>query len=132
MNPTNPYQSPIASSQIEDRNSGSWYLIGGVASFLVCLIVVGFVMVLVIPEMKDAFEDMNRPIPGFVEILIKVADHFVKFWIVYLIFGTCVLIWIERSGERRKQLRISAGIAVFVVSTILIVCAACASFLAMT
>lgn len=59
--------------------------------FVVILVVLGFMMIEVVPEVRKLYEDMNKPLPGITQFLVNVSDFFAeKWWLVLLIFGAIV------------------------------------------
>ena len=59
--------------------------------FVVILVVLGFMMIEVVPEVRKLYEDMNKPLPGITQFLVNVSDFFAeKWWLVLLILGAIV------------------------------------------
>ena len=58
---------------------------------VVILVVLGFMMIEVVPEVRKLYEDMNKPLPGITQFLVNVSDFFAeKWWLVLLILGAIV------------------------------------------
>ncbi|MBR3256832.1 type II secretion system F family protein [Candidatus Saccharibacteria bacterium] len=59
--------------------------------FVVILVVLGFMLIEVVPEVRKLYEDMNKPLPGITNFLVNVSDFFVnQWWILVLVIGAIV------------------------------------------
>ena len=62
--------------------------------FVVIIAVLAFMMIMVVPQVKDLYEDMGEELPGLTQFLVGISDFFGQFWwlvilIVAAIVGAC-------------------------------------------
>jgi len=59
--------------------------------FVVIIAVLTFMMVLVVPEVRKLYEDMNKELPGITQVLVNISDFFsTKWYVVVIILGLIV------------------------------------------
>ena len=59
--------------------------------FVVIIAVLAFMMVLVVPEVRKLYSDMNKELPGITQVLVNISDFFANQWyIVVIILGLIV------------------------------------------
>ena len=59
--------------------------------FVVIIAVLAFMMVLVVPEVRKLYTDMNKELPGITQVLVKISDFFSKQWyVVVIVLGVIV------------------------------------------
>ncbi|MBQ7802266.1 type II secretion system F family protein [Candidatus Saccharibacteria bacterium] len=58
--------------------------------FLVIIVVLAFMMIEVVPEVRKLYEDMNKELPTITAVLVKISDFFANQW--YIVFFVIVLI----------------------------------------
>lgn len=52
---------------------------------VVIIAVLAFMMIMVVPQVKGLYEDMNKELPGLTEVLVKISDFFGNFWPIVLL-----------------------------------------------
>jgi type IV pilus assembly protein PilC len=73
---------------------------------VVIIAVLAFMMIAVVPQVKNIYEDMNRPLPGLTQGLVEITNFFGDFWwlVLIIVVGTiagCVyLVKNTKSGRR--------------------------------
>ena len=60
--------------------------------FVVIIAVLAFMMVLVVPEVRKLYSDMNKELPGITQFLVGVSDFFANQWFI-LVGGLALLIY---------------------------------------
>ncbi|MBQ6130311.1 type II secretion system F family protein [Candidatus Saccharibacteria bacterium] len=59
--------------------------------FVVIIVVLGFMMIEVVPEVRKLYEDMDKVLPTITQVLVNISDFFAnQWWIVLLIFAAIV------------------------------------------
>ena len=59
--------------------------------FAVIILVLGFMMVEVVPEVRKLYEDMGKTLPTITQVLVSISDFFVhRWWVVLLIIATII------------------------------------------
>ena len=52
---------------------------------VVIIAVLAFMMIMVVPQVKGLYEDMNQELPGLTQFLVNISDFFGNFWWLVLI-----------------------------------------------
>ncbi len=62
---------------------------------VVIIAVLAFMMIMVVPQVKNLYEDMGEELPGLTQFLVNISDFFGNFWwLVALVIGAIVgAIW---------------------------------------
>ncbi len=62
---------------------------------VVIIAVLAFMMIMVVPQVKNLYEDMGEELPGLTQFLVNISDFFGNFWwLVLLVIGAIVgVIW---------------------------------------
>jgi general secretion pathway protein F len=70
-------------------------------SFLVvaALLIVGFLLAYVVPQVVQVFEDMNQELPTLTKVVIALSD-FVQAWGALLVFGLIASVWLFKRAMR--------------------------------
>lgn len=73
---------------------------------VVIIAVLAFMMIAVVPQVENLYEDMRRPLPGLTQGLVELTDFFGNFWWLVLIIvggtiGGCVYLVKTTKGGRR-------------------------------
>ncbi|MBQ6147867.1 type II secretion system F family protein [Candidatus Saccharibacteria bacterium] len=58
--------------------------------FVVIIVVLAFMMIEVVPEVRKLYEDMDKPLPAITEFLVGVSDFFVNYW--WIVLGVLAVI----------------------------------------
>ncbi len=69
--------------------------------FVVIIAVLAFMMVLVVPEVRKLYSDMNKELPTITQILVQISDFFANQW--YVVLGALVLIVYALHTYRRTD-----------------------------
>ena len=69
--------------------------------FVVIIAVLAFMMVLVVPEVRKLYSDMNKELPTITQILVQISDFFANQW--YIVFGALALIVYALHTYRRTD-----------------------------
>lgn len=73
---------------------------------VVIIAVLAFMMIMVVPQVKNLYEDMHEELPGLTQTLVNISDFFGNFWwLVVLVIGAIVgAIWyaIKKTPAGRK------------------------------
>lgn len=77
------------------------------AIILVVIIgVLAFMMIMVVPQVKNLYEDMGETLPGLTQFLVGITDFFGQFWwlVAMIIMGIAVGCWyaVKRTPVGRK------------------------------
>lgn len=59
--------------------------------FVVIIVVLGFMMVEVVPEVRRLYEDMGEELPGITSALVKISDFFASKWYILLLVSMVVI-----------------------------------------
>ena len=74
--------------------------------FAVIVAVLAFMMIMVVPQVKNLYEDMGEELPGLTQFLVNLSDFFGNFWwLVALVIGVIVVaIWyaVKRTPMGRR------------------------------
>ena len=63
---------------------------------LVILAVIGFMLVAVVPQVKNLYKDLNKELPLLTKIMVDTADFFINYWwIVIIVVGIGVYFLIQ-------------------------------------
>ena len=54
---------------------------------VVILAVIGFMLVAVVPQVKNLYKDLNKELPWITQIMVSTADFFINFWWLVLIIA---------------------------------------------
>ena len=55
---------------------------------VVILMVIGFMLIAVVPQVKNLYVDLNKQLPWITQIMVSTADFFIAFWwLVLIILG---------------------------------------------
>ncbi|MBR3132222.1 type II secretion system F family protein [Candidatus Saccharibacteria bacterium] len=58
---------------------------------VVIIAVLAFMMIMVVPQVKNLYEDMGEELPGLTQFLVGISDFFAEFWwLVLMIIGAIV------------------------------------------
>ena len=72
----------------------------------VIIAVLAFMMVAVVPQVKNLYEDMGKELPGLTQFLVNITDFFANFWwlvlIVVLAIGGSVFYFLKYTPFGRK------------------------------
>ena len=75
---------------------------------VVIIAVLAFMMIMVVPQVKNLYEDMGEELPGLTQGLVSLSDFFADFWwLVLLIVGTTVgtlYFFVKRTPAGRKAM----------------------------
>ena len=115
----NPFHPPQQQQIANDRSqpNGLLALVVGTAISFGSIILILYLMIAVIPELKDQFDDRNLQLGPWLNSTIHVVDFFFKYWfvffIIYLALVCCneFLTPIESKSQFRRRLGISVGLA---------------------
>ena len=73
---------------------------------VVIIAVLAFMMIMVVPEVKNLYEDMGQELPGLTKFLVGISDFFGSFWwLVLLIVGGIsggIYFFVKRTPTGRK------------------------------
>ena len=73
---------------------------------VVIIAVLAFMMVMVVPQVKNLYEDMGEELPGLTQGLVDISDFFANFWwLVILVIGGIVgaiYFFVKRTPAGRK------------------------------
>ena len=58
--------------------------------FVVIIAVLAFMMIMVVPQVKGLYEDMNKELPGLTKFLVAISDFFGNFWWLVLIIVAAI------------------------------------------
>ncbi len=58
--------------------------------FVVIIIVLAFMMIEVVPEVRKLYEDMDKELPAITQFLVGVSDFFVNYW--WVVIGMLILV----------------------------------------
>ena len=74
--------------------------------FVVIIAVLAFMMIMVVPQVKNLYEDMGEELPGLTQFLVNISDFFGNFWWLVLIIIVAIAgaIWyaVKRTPIGRK------------------------------
>ncbi len=60
--------------------------------FVVIIAVLAFMMIMVVPQVKGLYEDMNKELPGLTKFLVAISDFFGSFWLLVIIIVAAIII----------------------------------------
>ena len=73
---------------------------------VVIIAVLAFMMIMVVPEVKNLYEDMGQELPGLTKFLVGISDFFGSFWwLVLLVVGGIsggIYFFVKRTPTGRK------------------------------
>lgn len=73
---------------------------------VVIIAVLAFMMIMVVPQVKNLYEDMGEELPGLTQALVDISDFFANFWwLVLIIVGAVVgsiYFFVKRTPTGRK------------------------------
>lgn len=79
--------------------------------------VIGFMLLTVIPQVKQLYEDMNKELPFLTQMLVSTADFMIKFWwlVLLILIGAGFLFgrYIKTDGGRRMMDNIKLNAPIF-------------------
>ena len=85
--------------------------------FVVIIVVLGFMMVEVVPEVRKLYEDMGKTLPGITQFLVSVSDFFVnQWWIVLLVLiaiGYGINVYRTTSAGKKTFALIKLNVPIF-------------------
>ena len=99
----NPYR-PSAFAGNKSPDTGLNVLIGGSLVALICLLVVCYLMIGVIPDLKDQLTERALGLPVDLETAIDIADVFVRYWLVLLVAIASALVLMGCMPEKKRRL----------------------------
>ena len=74
--------------------------------FVVIIAVLAFMMIMVVPQVKNLYADMGKDLPGLTKFLVSLSDFFGKFWWLVAIIAAVVivLLWyaVKRTSTGRR------------------------------
>lgn len=90
----NPYQTP-ACGQVEKRSSrktGFSFLVGGSVAMICSIILIFYLMIEVVPEIKDYYDARNLNMEPNLIKSVQIVDFFVRYWLAWpIIFIALIL-----------------------------------------
>lgn len=73
---------------------------------VVIIAVLAFMMIMVVPQVKDLYEDMGEELPELTQILVTISDFFGNFWwlVLIIVVAICGAVWyaIKKTPTGRK------------------------------
>ena len=69
--------------------------------FVVIIAVLAFMMILVVPEVRKLYEDMNKELPEITKVLVAISDFFASKW--FIVMGALALIVYGVNTYRRTD-----------------------------
>ena len=73
---------------------------------VVIIAVLAFMMIMVVPQVKDLYEDMGEELPELTQILVSISDFFGNFWwlVLIIVAAICGAVWyaIKKTPAGRK------------------------------
>lgn len=73
---------------------------------VVIIAVLAFMMIMVVPQVKNLYEDMHQELPGLTKFLVYISDFFAKYWwlVGLIVAGICVggFFFVKRTPTGRK------------------------------
>lgn len=120
----NPYQTPSYSGEGKHphQQSGIWFLVVGVSLMICAVIFILYLMIDVVPEIKDKFDSRGLQMDPKFWSSVRLIDFLVKYWMAWpIIFTTLILCNeffapIQYKYRIRKNFGITlGGVAVFSV-----------------
>lgn len=74
--------------------------------FVVIIAVLAFMMIMVVPQVKGLYEDMNKELPGLTKFLVAISDFFGQFWwlVAIVVAAIVAAIWyaVKKTPAGRK------------------------------
>lgn len=74
---------------------------------VVIIAVLAFMMIMVVPQVKGLYEDMNKELPDLTKILVAISDFFGQYWWAVIIavgvMGAGVFYFIKKTPSGRKM-----------------------------
>ena len=85
---------------------------------VVIIAVLAFMMIMVVPQVKNLYEDMHQTLPGLTQFLVVISDFFAKFWwlVALILAGICVggFFFVKRTPTGRKVAdSVKIGVPIF-------------------
>ncbi len=75
---------------------------------VVIIAVLAFMMIMVVPQVKNLYEDMGKELPGLTQALVGLSDFFGTFWwlVLLIVGGTVAALWyvVKRTPGGRKAM----------------------------
>lgn len=85
--------------------------------FVVIIVVLGFMMVEVVPEVRKLYEDMGKTLPGITQFLVSVSDFFVNQWwialLVLIAIGYGINVYRTTSAGKKTFALIKLNVPIF-------------------
>ena len=73
---------------------------------VVIIAVLAFMMIMVVPQVKDLYEDMGEELPQLTQILVSLSDFFGNFWwlVAIVVAAICGAVWyaVKRTPAGRR------------------------------
>lgn len=73
---------------------------------VVIIAVLAFMMIMVVPQVKNLYEDMGEELPGLTKFLVNLSDFFGQFWwlVMIIVVAICVgaFFFVKRTSTGRK------------------------------
>ncbi len=73
---------------------------------VVIIAVLAFMMIMVVPQVKDLYEDMGEELPELTQILVNLSDFFGNFWwlVAIVVAAICGAVWyaVKRTPAGRR------------------------------
>ncbi|OYX39811.1 pilus assembly protein PilC [Candidatus Saccharibacteria bacterium 32-50-10] len=84
-------------------------LIYPIIVLVVILAVVAFMLLTVVPQVKNLYVDLNKELPMLTQVMVSSADFFINFWwLVFIIIGVGIYFFMQylktESGIRNRDL----------------------------
>lgn len=74
---------------------------------VVIIAVLAFMMIMVVPQVKGLYEDMNKELPDLTKILVAISDFFGQYWWAVIIavgvMGAGVFYFVKKTPSGRKM-----------------------------
>ncbi|MBR2587314.1 type II secretion system F family protein [Candidatus Saccharibacteria bacterium] len=73
--------------------------------FFVIIVVLAFMMIMVVPEVRKLYADMNEELPAITQVLVEISDFFAKQWWVVLIVTALIvygILWYRKTSAGKK------------------------------
>ncbi len=85
--------------------------------FVVIIVVLAFMMIEVVPEVRKLYEDMDKPLPGITEFLVGVSDFFSHFWwlviLILVIIGAAIRAFAKTDAGKRTFAEFKLNVPLF-------------------
>ena len=113
---SNPYQPPaITNSQRVSRHDGLFFLLSGVLVSIASTLLVAYLMIVVVPEIKSSFHARNEKLDPVFSGTVRIADFFCKYWFAWLFLVLALIVTNEFLSKRNRKCRVrtTCGVVLF-------------------